>query len=678
MRASSKLSHRRTWPTTIAATGFVVMLGAAAIHTGARAEDAPAESQSPSASVSAAPRGSENGDGAAPAEHADVPDSVQREAAKNAFPLSIPSEPLPMRTEQQQLDNLPEGVSIDHVDWLTDRRVALYINSKVMPGNPIKVEILLARDWYSQPDKTFPTVLGLDGIVPNQIENGWTAGTNIVQQFADRNVNVVLPVGGLASFYTDWLNEDSGVLYKWESFLTQELPPILKEGWRANDKTAVFGMSAGATGAMNLAERHPDMFNFVGSYSGYLDTSSPGMSEGIGLVMKTVSPFNAENMWGQYGSEGWKEHDPKLNVSKLKNTGVYVSAGSGAAGSYDDESQVLPGLPKKGLTFGQEALARMTSETFVSHAKRAGINVTTAFRNSGTHTWPYWQFELGKSWPYMADALGLSQNDRGANCVPMGEIASAALKDQDKLGGCTSDEYDGANGGKIQDFRNGRTFWSPSTGAHNLWGRIGAHYAEMGGPKSFLGYPTSEEITSPDGKGRFVTFEHGSIYWNAETGPHALKPEMFDAWGTTGYETGKLGYPTADEKSVAGGAVQEFQNGLVARAKGGTAHYVQGEIAKKFKDVGGADKLGFAKTDEVPVDGGAFTEFDKGYIYWSPDTGAHVIMKGGIFDAWDKNGAQGGKYGFPTSDMTNIPAGGLTIDFQHGTIKEINGQVQEP
>ena len=153
---------------------------------------------------------------------------------------------------------------------------------------------------------------------------------------------------------------------------------------------------------------------------------------------------------------------------------------------------------------------------------------------------------------------------------------------------------------------------------------------------------------------------------------------MFDAWGTTGYETGKLGYPTADEKSVAGGAVQEFQNGLVTRAKDGTAHYVQGEIAKKFKDVGGADKLGFAKTDEVPVDGGAFTEFDKGYIYWSPDTGAHVIMKGGIFDAWDKNGAQGGKYGFPTSDMTNIPAGGLTIDFQHGTIKEINGQVQEP
>ncbi|MEJ4113561.1 alpha/beta hydrolase-fold protein [Corynebacterium kroppenstedtii] len=675
MRASSKLSRRRTWPTAVAATTAVVMLGAAAIHTGARAEDAPADRPI----HSAAPRQADNGKVNPATDHGDVPDAVKNESAKNAFPLTVPSEPIPMRTEQQHLDHLPDGVSIHHVDWLTDRRVALYINSRAMPGdNPIKVEILLARDWHSQPDKKFPTVLGLDGMVPNQIENGWTAATNIVQQFADRNVNVVLPVGGLASFYTDWLNEDSGQFYKWETFLTQDLPPILKEGWRANDKTAVFGMSAGGTGAMNLAERHPDLFNFVASYSGYLDTSSPGMSEGIGLVMKNVSPYNAENMWGPYGSDGWKQHDPKLNVGTLKNTGIYVSAGSGAAGSYDDDNRLVPQLPKKGLTFGQEALARMTAETFVNYANRAGINVTTAFRNSGTHTWPYWQFELGKSWPYMADSLGLSSTDRGSNCVPMGEIANAALKDQAKLGGCTSDEYASANGGKIQDFRNGRTFWSPSTGAHNLWGRIGAHYAEMGGPNSFLGYPTSEEIPSPDGKGRFVKFEHGAIYWNPDTGPHAVDPEMLDAWGTVGYETGKLGYPIADAKSVGGGTVQEFHNGILTRAKDGHGHVIQGDIAKKYKDYGGVDKLGWAKSHEKPVNGGAFSEFDKGYIYWSPDTGAHVIMKGDIYDTWVRNGAQDGKYGFPTSDMATIPAGGLTIDFQHGTVKEMNGKVQEP
>ena len=53
-------------------------------------------------------------------------------------------------------------------------------------------------------------------------------------------------------------------------------------------------------------------------------------------------------------------------------------------------------------------------------------------------------------------------------------------------------------------------------------------------------------------------------------------------------------------------------------------------------------------------------------------------MKGDIYDTWVRNGAQDGKYGFPTSDMATIPAGGLTIDFQHGTVKEMNGKVQEP
>ena len=34
----------------------------------------------------------------------------------------------PVRTEYPQIDGLPEGVSIDHVDWLTNRRIAIYLS----------------------------------------------------------------------------------------------------------------------------------------------------------------------------------------------------------------------------------------------------------------------------------------------------------------------------------------------------------------------------------------------------------------------------------------------------------------------------------------------------------------------------------------------------------------------
>ena len=354
---------------------------------------------------------------------------------------------------------------------------------------------------------------------------------------------------------------------------------------------------------------------------------------------------------------------------------VYVSAGNGNAGKYDKPG-AIPGLPSNMAGFGLEAMSRMTTETFVKRAKQAGVKPITAFRPSGTHDWPYWQYEMIQAWPHIADALGLSEADRGAKCQVGGAIAEN-VKKVPNLGACISNEYDAKDGGKVQDFRGGRAYWSPKTGAHFVWGRIGARYASMNGPDSWLGYPTSEEHVISNGRGRFTTFENGAIYWTHETGAFAVPKDFVDEWGKTNWENGPLGYPIAEVEKVGDSYMQKFQNGLIVRDKDNKTNYVQGKIAEKYLQLGGlTSKLGKPKSGEKAIKGGRFSEFEHGNIYWSPFTGAHVIYYGNVFDEWGKRGWEQGKLGYPTSDHEDIPAGGTRIKFQHGEIREVNGRVE--
>ena len=578
----------------------------------------------------------------------------------------------PIRTDYPEIKGLPDGVSVDRVEWVTDRRIAVFIKSAAMPGEPVQVQMLLARDWYSDPAKTYPEVWALDGLRALDTENGWTINTNIEQMYADKNVNVILPVGGESSFYSDWLKENNGKNYKWETFLTQELPAVLKQGYRSNGQRAITGISMGGTAAMNLAQRRPDMFNFVGSFSGYLDTTSPGMPLAIRGALSDAGGYDATAMWGPDGSQQWIDHDPKLGLDALKGKTVYVSSGSGKD-DFGQPDSVATG-PANPAGIGLEVISRMTTQTFVDRANRAGLEVISKFRNSGVHAWPYWQFEMAQAWPYIADSLGLSKEDRGADCITVGAIAEATASGD--YGSCIVDEYD-VNGGKAQDFRGGRAYWSPDTGAHVLFGRIGAVYAEAGGPDSWLGFPTSGEQATPDGHGRYVHFQHGSIYWTPETDAQSIPKDMFDAWGEIGWEAGDLGYPISAPKEVGGKLVQQFQRGFVVR-NGDNAYWVRGEIAKKYGLVDTVNsKLGAPVGNEELIQGGALQRFEEGSIYWSPATGANMIFNGPIRDAWGEAGWETGKYGFPAKDQEKIPAGGEKVVFEHGTISQVNGNIVE-
>ncbi|MDU0479141.1 alpha/beta hydrolase-fold protein [Staphylococcus chromogenes] len=645
----TRFARRRSLQLALAATPVALALGFGAVHA-----PVPAQAQSSGSS--------------------DLLGGVKKQTGVSDYldPGEVPKR-TPIKTDHPKIEGLPQGVSVDRVEWITDRRVAVFIKSAAMPEHPIQVQILLARDWHSHPEKKFPEVWALDGLRAVDTENGWTIHTNIEQFYADKNVNVILPVGGEASFYTDWQGPAKDKNYKWESFLLNELPAVLQNGYRSNGQRAITGLSMGGTAAMNLAQHRPDMFNFVGSFSGYLDTTSTGMPAMLRGALIEGGGYEIDNMWGPAVNQRWIDNDPKLGIEALKGKTVYVSAGNGVD-DYGKPGSVATG-PSNEAGKGLEVISRMTTQTFVERANRAGVPTIAQFRPSGIHNWPYWQFEMAQAWPYMADALALKKEDRGADCSMGGAIAEATKGGQ--WGACVNNEYD-VKGGRAQDFTSGRAYWSPETGAHILEGRIGARYAEMGATGSWLGFPTSNEIATPDGKGRYVTFQHGVIYWTPQTNAQEIPADMFEAWGRQKWEQGVLGYPVAAPQTIDGSIVQKFQGGFVVRNKDNKAFFVRGKIAEKYGELKTVkSSLGAPTSDEFLIEGGALQNFEHGSIYWSAGTGAHVVMNGAIRDTWGANGWEKGRYGWPTSDLTQVPAGGEQQTFQHGTIKQLNGRIVE-
>jgi S-formylglutathione hydrolase FrmB len=596
----------------------------------------------------------------------------------------------PREITDQNLPGLPEGVSVDRVEWMSDRLVNVFINSAAMPGGPVKVQILLARDFHREPDKTFPSVWALDGLRTGMEDNGWLTLTDVQTFYADKNVNVVMPVGGPSSYYADWVNQpEDGVDYQWETFLTEEVPAVLEQGWRTNDRRAIVGLSMGGTAAANIAHRNPDLFDFMGSFSGYLDTTSPGMPQAIDFSIGEGAPgYSATDMWGPYYSQTWRDHDPKLNVGDFGDMTLYVSAGNGNAGSHDEEGAV-PGYPEDPAAWGLEALARMTSQTFVNTAKTQGKDVITSFRPNGTHRWEYWDYEMRAAWPHMADSLGLEESDSEVDCKATGAFADAVERYNDEndydLGECISEEYDGPDGGTIQEFQHGTLYRAKGEDdVVGAWGRTGGHYTELGGPESWLGYPVTPDTGAKDG-GRWARFDNGYMYHVPDQGYVTVRNDIAEAWGKTDWEFGPLGYPVAEEKDVDGpdgdtGQWQKFQGGTFVRNPDGEVHYVRGYINERYRELGGpADsELGFptGNQGETKILDGAYSDFEDGVIYWSEETGVSFMYRDGIYDRYAEEGFEGGDFGFLVKDVEEASDGSRTATFQNGTISmDADGKV---
>lgn len=223
------------------------------------------------------------------------------------------------------------------------------------------------------------------------------------------------------------------------------------------------------------------------------------------------------------------------------------------------------------------------------------------------------------------------------------------------------------SGGWATRFGGGAVYWSAGSGAHEVHGGILDKYVIFGGPGSPLGFPMTDEHGAAAG-GVFNFFQRGAIFHRADLGTFEVHGGIYQAWDRFRREVGLLGYPTADERGIPGGAVGAFERGAMYWSPATDAREVHGGILAEYGPFGGpASPLGYPVTDEHPaLGGGRFNFFQGGAIFWRADLGAREVH-GGIYHAYDRLGRETGVLGYPVAHEEAAP-GGRVGRFERGRI----------
>ncbi len=281
------------------------------------------------------------------------------------------------------------------------QQVTLLVYSAAMNKNiPVTVLTPRARSTPS------PTLYLLNGAGGGEDSATWDARTDYKEFFADKDVYVVTPIGGAFSYYTDWQRDDPVLgRNKWQTFLTKELSPLIDAQFNTTGRNAVAGISMAGTTVFNLAIAAPGLYRSVAAFSGCARTSDPVGQQYIRFVTADRGGGNLENMWGPLDGPGWRANDPYLNAEKLRGTKIYMTSGTGLPGTHERlEDPFVQGDP---FFLANQALLGGAIEVAIDQCTRqmAGrlaelrIPADVTFRNTGTHSWGYWQDDLHRTWP---------------------------------------------------------------------------------------------------------------------------------------------------------------------------------------------------------------------------------------------------------------------------------------
>ncbi|APA99252.1 alpha/beta hydrolase [Nocardia seriolae] len=294
---------------------------------------------------------------------------------------------------------------------------------------PIKSRVFRAADG-----NTDRVVYALDGGRAQEDLSGWEINTEVARQFTAADINVVMPIGGQASFYADWNAPSSfldqpagsatgsaagsssgsvalqvfsggpakGYRYTWETFLSQDLRTALRQrlGFNPN-RNGVFGLSMSGSSALELAAYHPDQFSYAGPFSGYLNISAPGMREAIRAAMIDAGGYNVDSMAPPWSSQ-WLRMDPFVFAPLLKADGtrLWIATDPGIPTGDPVAFSTLDGM-------ALEALALANTRAFQARADSIGLtDATYNFPAVGIHNWSNWAGQAAQMLPDLSRNIG--------------------------------------------------------------------------------------------------------------------------------------------------------------------------------------------------------------------------------------------------------------------------------
>ncbi|MFC9893847.1 alpha/beta hydrolase [Nocardia sp. NPDC127579] len=258
-----------------------------------------------------------------------------------------------------------------------------------------------------------PNMWLLSGLDGGKGSASWQAQTDALEFLATKPVNVVLPIGGRGSYYTDWEQPDPKLgNNKWRTFFTEELPPLLDRTLNSTGRNSLAGLSTSGTSVLQLAEAKPGLWSTVAAYSGCAQIADPVGKQAVKFSVETWAGGDTENMYGPDNSPLWTANDPVINAEKLRGTKLYISSGSGIPVAADvlyylNQAPGAMGAVNLSLGMFIEGATNACTMNLKNRLDSLNIPATYQFNPVGTHYWPYWEEALHKSWPLLAEGMGI-------------------------------------------------------------------------------------------------------------------------------------------------------------------------------------------------------------------------------------------------------------------------------
>lgn len=197
------------------------------------------------------------------------------------------------------------------------------------------IVVTLPED-YTRSEARYPVLYSLHGN-PDWPTNPYLRQVS-EQATAGKPLITVHP-NGVRSWYSNWVNPGGVGPQNWETFHLDQLVPFIDANLRTfaeRDGRAIVGHSMGGFGALHYAEHRPDLFSYVGSFSGGLDLLNQKVRAAV--IGTEVSPgsgtptVGADAIFGPpvWPLDGvWNAQSPAQHVESLRGMGVALYSGNG-------------------------------------------------------------------------------------------------------------------------------------------------------------------------------------------------------------------------------------------------------------------------------------------------------------------------------------------------------------
>lgn len=213
-------------------------------------------------------------------------------------------------------------------------------------GGYKKFNVILPKDYYKT-DERYKVIFLLHGYSGDH--NDWINRTNLVRYLNDYSFVVVTPQAD-NSWYT---NSPFVKNRNYENYIIKELIPYVEKKYRVistKHGRVIAGLSMGGYGAIKFAIKYPNLFYFVGSFSGAFRW--PSMIE----KNKSLITQSLKEAFGETRSDHWNKNDVSFLIDSLKSTSLpylYVACGENdqLEGLLESNRKVVEKLQSKGIAY---------------------------------------------------------------------------------------------------------------------------------------------------------------------------------------------------------------------------------------------------------------------------------------------------------------------------------------